>query len=721
MDKLKILFKQLSKKEKQAVLFDRISNFNFEDIYNRLLSYPKHILDSFLMQYDAGYFSEFIHIIKNMDRIPKEHIESTTFKVFTYFNDNIDFEERTGQNQMIKDIDFAIKNKNIFIGEAPPGTGKSYAYLNPIIKKIIEGKRIVISTNTKNLQKQIFNHDLNIAANKLKIQFSVSIIKGISNYLCFNKYEENKNNIDPLAKLAIEGFIYLYSSGDLSDFKYNYNIDFNNFVSDNEYCLGNRCPFYNKCYFMKIKEHTKTSDIILTNHYFSLIDKSMNNKFFGNYDIIVFDESHNMENVITELFSYKFNFNYVFKMLYYFLKKISIIEKNMEANFIFKNILPFISNERNLLEQLIDKIEVFNLSLKEQLIAKEGKKYNYGFEIFEKEEHIIFEIKKIFENIIQKTEEISNTLNNDYKKENDFIHTHKYFYEKILQFEEHFGVITIPDNNEYAFFYELEKNSNIIFNAVPIETGNIFSKLLINDDNIIPVFISATLGINGDFSLFKKQIGIDTTKRRFVEETYNTSFDWEKQMQIIIVNNMGNPNSIDFLNKTAELIRIISNENKNTLILTTSYDQINYLKNELSEKKYIFQTKKGNPEILLEKFKKKRGNILIGTSRFWEGVDLPGKFVEIIVILKMPFTVPDDPIFIKRKEFMEMNGENAFMNYALPNAILKLKQGIGRLIRKKDDSGVVYILDERIIKKKYGSIVRKNLFVKPRIIDYRDM
>jgi len=154
--------------------------------------------------------------------------------------------------------------------------------------------------------------------------------------------------------------------------------------------------------------------------------------------------------------------------------------------------------------------------------------------------------------------------------------------------------------------------------------------------------------------------------------------------------------------------------------LTTSYQQIDYIKERLNDPKFIFQVKEGNNDKILLQYKNRKDSILVGTNTFWEGIDLPGDLLEILVILKLPFLVPDDPVFLKKSENLKNKGFDPFNDYSLPYAILKLKQGMGRLIRRKDDKGEIYILDERIITKKYGKKVISEFFVEPAILDFNE-
>ncbi len=720
MDKLTQIFKKLSKTQKNAILFDRVNNFTINALTEKILSYPSHIIDEFILTSDADYLVKFICEVRNSKK-PLKSIKSKTdaFRVFVpKKNNQNDLEERKGQNDMIQDIKYAVENGKIIISEAPPGTGKSLAYLLPCIGEIKNGKRTVISTNTKNLQMQIFNNDAAIASDISNISFSACVLKGIGNYLCLQKYYDNKNFIEPLMVLALEGFIAMYESGDLAEMKFFYKTDMKDITSDSEYCMNKDCPYSSKCFFLKLRNIAKTSEIIFTNHYLSLIDASMSNKFFGEYQITVFDEAHNLENVVTDLFAYEYNFKYVMRMLYYFQKRINKVIRNItmkkedgELKDSFNKIIVIIN-------ELINNNEILLFSIKDKITFENGRRKKYNTSLLSDYSEEIKEMAIQYYRLMKNSKEAMEIIKERFASKKQYFHLARYINEKTQSFYDAFIVTTDAGNEEYAFYYETNRNENIILVGVPIETGEIFSNLILKGEDKSIVFSSATLSVNKEFELFKTQTGIKLSNRDFMSGIYETSFKWNEQMKIVCISDMGNPNEKEFLDRTALLIEMLCDDGKKTIVLTTSYEQIDYLANHLKHDNYIFHKKGDNPELILAKHKSSKKGVLIGTNRYWEGVDLPGELLERVIILKMPFAVPDDPIIEKRCEKRQEMGINPFMEYTLPLAILKLKQGIGRLIRKRSDTGEVYILDERIIKKRYGKIITKSLFVEPKVISY---
>jgi len=721
LDKKSSLFSKISEEEKSAILFDKVGNYSEHSFKERLSHYSESLLNSFLMNYPAGPLTEYI--LQEISKEKKHHYFQKTdssFKITCPEKMKISLEERKGQIKMISDVKDVLECKNVLIGEAPPGTGKSLAYLIPLLLHLGDSKRAVISTNTKNLQMQLFNKDLDIASDFTGISVSASMLKGIGNYFCFMKYNENLSKINPLTKLALEGFLIFSSSGDLSELKYRNELEISDITCDNEYCVESACPFSNICLYLKVKERSISSQIVFTNHYLTLIDAELNNKFFGQYNYLVFDEAHNLENAITDVYSYKFDFLYFLRIMNYFshtftnqMKFIRSLNMSIDSVNFFENLLSTInetSDEADILFKFLLDIEE----------TEKKEKSEYSSRIFKGSEDKVLSITGKLYAISDNAERGIKILKEEKFRMLDIFQTLKYINEKTNRFFEGFSVVTQADNEEYAFFYEYDsKRKNITLNGLPVDTGEVFSKTILSREDVSFIFTSATLTASNSFEIFKQQTGIKHLKRSYKEDTYESSFDYEKQMRVICFKGLDDPNLSGFMEKASEIVRILSLTEKRMFVLATSYAQIDFLKSKFREKKFLFQRKEESGDNLLYMHKQRKSSVLVGTNMFWEGVDLPGDLLEIIVILKMPFAVPDDPIIKKRCKKLEENNIDSFREYTLPQAIIRLKQGMGRLIRKKNDIGEIYILDERILTKSYGKNVLNSFYVKPIIVEYQ--
>ncbi|MEJ5307372.1 MAG: helicase C-terminal domain-containing protein [candidate division WOR-3 bacterium] len=722
MDRIEKLFSLISDEEKNSVLFDKVGNFTFKEFRERVFSYSTSLINSFILSYDSGPFLELLLLLKEENVEEKKfRLKEESFKVVHPSKKRPQLEERDGQKLFRENVENILKDNTILVAEAPPGIGKTLAYLLPMMENI-DQKRFLISTNTKSLQEQIFVKDIKLASYNAKKSFSVINIKGISNYFCFSKYYENMENFHPLMKLATEGFIQISNTGDVNTLKFIKGITYDDITCDSGYCQDNECPFSNICFYLKLKEKVLSSQIVVTNHYLCLIDETLPKSILGDFDMIVFDEAHNLENVISDVYSYSLDFFEIFKILKYFVKKIKDHLKTIEESSLSFDCYNFFTEILSYLTTLYENFEIMYENILEKVLQEEKEKDIYDSKIFENIKTHVLKTKQLLYSIRENGEKTTKILKDSKFKNLEIKQNIKYLVEESKKIYESFIVITEANNSDYAFYYEMNtRTKNLVLYAMLVNTGEQFSNFLRKKDKSSIVFTSATLKTSNDFEFFKERVGVGLSKRKYKEEVFVSSFDYEKQMEIFCFKNIGDPNSEQFMENVVTVIKKLEEKRKRTLVLTTSYQQIDYLKENLKDPKFIFQIKEGNNEKILLEYKSKKNSILVGTNTFWEGVDLPGDLLEILVIVKLPFLVPDDPVFIKKSENLKNRGLDPFFDYSLPYAILKLKQGMGRLIRSKDDSGEIYILDERVITKKYGKRVVSEFFVQPKILDFNEL
>lgn len=722
MDRIKKLFSQISDEEKNSILFEKIGKFSFKEFKERVSSYSNSLINSFILSYSSGPFLELLLLLKEeaQGKDKKEQLEEEAFKVVNPSRKKPQLEERDGQKIFRENVENLLKEKSVLIAEAPPGIGKTLAYLLPMMENI-ESKRFLISTNTKSLQEQIFTKDIKLASYNAKVSFSTINIKGISNYFCFSKYYENMEKFHPLMKLATEGFIQISKTGDINSLKFMKGITYDDITCDSRYCQDLECPFSNICFFLRLKEKVLSSQIVVTNHYLTLINETLPKSILGDFEMIIFDEAHNLENVISDVYSYTIDFFEIFKILKYFIKRVKEDLKSVEESSLSYDCFNFFTEVYSFLNTLYENFEILYENILEKVTPDQKEKDVYDFKIFENVKTYILKIKQLLYSIRENGEKTLKILKDSKFKNLEIKHNLKYLVEESAKIYESFVVTTEANNSDYAFFYDLNtKNKNLILNAILVNTGEQFSNFLRKKEKTSILFTSGTLKSSNDFGFFKDRIGINISKRKYREEVFLSSFDYKNQMTIFCFKNIGDPNTEQFMENVITFLRKVEEKRKRTLVLTTSYQQIEYLKKNLSDPKFIFQVKEGNNEKILLQYKTRKDGILVGTSTFWEGIDLPGDLLEILVILKLPFLVPDDPVFLKKGENLKNKGFDPFYDYSLPYTILKLKQGMGRLIRRKDDKGEIYILDERIVTKKYGKKVISEFFVEPKILDFNE-
>lgn len=704
--------------------------------------------------------------LKTIDIIPyfeKKGIIAQNFKEFEY---------REEQLSMAQHIQEGINDEKKIIVEAGTGTGKTLAYLIPSIEwAITNEKRVIISTNTINLQEQLLKKDIPMLQKIMEKKFKYALVKGRGNYLCNRKYfniekklkdmkeisQEQKNQIKELLVWGRET-----KTGDKSElnFEPDYSI-WELFQSETDLCFS-KCPHREECFFFKARDEKKRADVLIANHHIFFSDLAIkkeigfNNDFsiLPEYGMVVFDEAHNIEKVARDYFSYEIS-RYSFVKAMNKILNVSKLKDENEINEIklfdenIKNIKITgqieeiisiakldISENGSEIEEIIrkdfinDHIELFQYGVKyfERIIEIFSKGQNGNIAIRIKKDDIAMNnFSKLMEEVKQdfvlsffrylktakKLKDRLEEVDEATGKINEFI---KYI-ERLENFFENFQFINKFENESFIYWIEVnEKKNNSKLVATPLKVDNELSETLYENLKQI-VFTSATLSVENNFEYFKNSIGLQ-------EETYEkiikSPFDYDKQMKVYIPKGLPDPNDRDFIDSIQEILKSFILKNKGrTFVLFTSYKMLNYvyysMKDDLEENGINLFIQGMFPRTkLVDIFKKSEAPVLFGTDSFWEGVDVKGDQLSSVIIVKLPFKVPSDPVTEAIIETFEQQGKNSFLEYQIPESIIKFKQGIGRLIRSKEDKGIIVILDNRVITKFYGkyfldSIPTKNI------------
>lgn len=602
------------------------------------------------------------------------------------------YEIRIQQLEMAKYVETTIFNKKHLIIEAPTGIGKSLAYLTSAI--LMEMFPIIISTYTINLQSQLFEKEIPILQQIFPFNLSVILLKGRPNYICLRKIYNiqhyglqvtlyNQKDIKKHLKLLKK--IIPLNLGDKEKFPFNIPKNlWSEICSDSDTCLRQKCPFFKECYFYKIRKKLGSAKIIITNHslFFKELLPLISEKA-ESYPVVIFDEAHHIPKVARDFFS------------------ISISDKRIKKIVRFINSLILntnISQEKKLeIGQLIKAIENQSLTYFKKLHENlKNQKLEISLDDF-----INTDLHNIHSNLSSLYTKISST-----KKE-----TLMDYSENILNLINDISCFLDHDIDNYVFFSE--KNSDFVeIKASIINTGELLSKNLFNKKKGF-ILTSATLSIDNNFDYFKSCVGLENFD--VIEKILDSPFNFKKQSILYIPSKIPEITNNDFLKIASytieELLKITKGH---AFILFTSYAMLNSFWDFMSDSLItngLFPLKQGDlsREILIESFKNTQKSVLFGTDSFWEGVDIPGKALSMVIIMRIPFSVPDDPIKKREGTILREMGKNPFLDLALPEAILKLKQGIGRLIRNSNDKGILAILDKRIYTKSYGKKILSSL------------
>ena len=636
------------------------------------------------------------------------------------------YEVRESQIDMLCDVADAINNENIIIAEAGTGVGKSLAYLIPAFQWVINNNdRIVISTGTINLQHQLIEKDIPLVKRMLLTDKKAALVKGRGNYVCMRKYFEKLNETSLFNEtnkelMLIKEWVETTDTGDKADLSFlpDYAL-WSDIASESDYCLGLHCPYREKCFVIKSRKRAASAHILVVNHHILFSDVSARSAGAGfngtavlpGFSRIIFDEAHNMENAATSFYSPTLSRGLLFKTLtkIYRRKKgrISGIYVNLRGQKEFNEKIEEIPS------LITEAVSGFDFLEKEAEELLGSSSYNMRIDHEEK-----------FENLLSKTSAIKNSLSRIYMIIDDVTQGMDFsaeddakVYEILLVKNKLQGLISTceklldTDDNYVPWF---EKSKKIFFYVTPIDISRILQDTLYSKIKSI-VFTSATLSISSKFSFWKKRVGLDSEIFNINENIYKSPFDYKNNVLLAVPHDLPEPSAEEYTEELSGYIynSLLISEGRG-LVLFTSYSMLMNVYNSIKEKlieNNIMVYRQGEDDRfrLLRSFNKDKNSVLMATDSFWEGVDSPGDTLKNVIICRLPFRVPSDPVIKARMDRIAQNGGNPFMDYSLPEAVIKLKQGFGRLMRTKNDSGIIQITDNRILKKQYGSIFLKSL------------
>tara|TARA_Y100000817_G_scaffold314672_1_gene314499 strand:- start:1508 stop:3493 length:1986 start_codon:yes stop_codon:yes gene_type:complete len=625
-----------------------------------------------------------------------------------------------------------IRSENLII-EAGTGTGKSIAYLIPaFLNSIKTNSTTVISTNTINLQEQLIKDDIPLTIQCLEASGvsqedipEFSILKGKSNYLCIRRLQNmlqremfTKEECFFLLKLLI--WAEKTETGDKSELSFN---DITQRmlweqISEEGSAI---CRLPNeKCFFKKAKELANKSKIIITNHSLLMADINSEGSTLPTYDNLIIDEAHHLEEQATKSLGFEISTSSINEILDKTESSDSSVENSIK---ILRTIVK--NNESQLLDSTLTEIkstvsqikkstkELFNLGISEENTDDDNTSKPRQLRITELIRNQNWnQIEEITENVLLQFNTLTNLISQISRmlesKTNQSILLN--LYNDLNSLKSDYYVIS-ENLNEFIFepnsnsVYWLErdlKSTKLSFSMAPIEVDQILNMNLFSEKSSV-ILTSATLAINESFEHIKARLGLEIDNSYI----YHSPFQYETSTLMLTPEYIPDPRDTDYLEYVCKSIEMacIGAEGR-TLALFTSYSSIQsvYEKLEDSLRKHnidiLAQGVSGSPQQLVNHLRKNSRTLLLGTSSMWEGIDIRGNALQVLIIARLPFGVPTDPIYQARSE----KYDNPFIEFALPNAILKFKQGFGRLIRSNKDKGIFILLDNRVKSKKYGQV-----------------
>ncbi|MBA3957388.1 MAG: DEAD/DEAH box helicase family protein [Parachlamydiaceae bacterium] len=670
------------------------------------------------------------------------------------------FESRTVQQHMMRDVLESYNHNRIALIEAGTGTGKSMAYLIPALLWAAKNKeRTVISTNTITLQEQLIGKDIPLLTKILKLDVQAVLVKGMSNYVCLRKlddlqFERMLFSAEEAAEHAkIEAWEHSTKDGSRSDIPFAPSTDmWERVCAEADTCTSRKCPFFEKCHFFRARKQANDAQILVVNHHLLFADLASRmsddnyeqTSILPTYQRIIIDEAHNIEDIATDYFSARsshLNFlRTISRLTAEKQGKIQVLKTKIYELYrkdppkalsgIFNRINTDIAGHKNdVLEQLkstFQSLEEFvDLSTSR---TEEGVK-NDKLRLLETQlkhpkwsEECVLQIKRLvgcIERLVVSLNGLERDLVSVYDDRLDEVTKNIRFEIAALSARLADNCVTItnfisdkipPSVVRWMELQPLRTMTNIHLVNAELNIAPKLAQAIFNKFQTI-ILCSATLSANRQFNFIRQRLGLNAElcpKRQITEHIYDSPFNFPKQALLAIPTDMPLPTHPDFMKAAVEQIwNIIQASRGNAFVLFTSYSMLRTCHQQLASKlianRYVvFRQGDESRSALLNRFKLTDRSVLFGTDSFWEGVDVVGEALRCVIIVKLPFKVPSEPIIQARTEAIVAEGGDPFMSYSLPNAIVKFKQGFGRLIRNKSDRGCVVCLDSRLITKGYG-------------------
>ena len=603
------------------------------------------------------------------------------------------FETRSGQRNMAAAVADIFESGGALLAEAGTGTGKTLAYLIPAI---LSGRRVLVSTGTKNLQEQLYFKDLPLLHEALNIPFKATYMKGRNNYLCLHRFEAACNSPMPRPTTDEENLTILKEWAQQTEIGDRAALEerpddlplWSEVSATQENCLGTECPKYNDCFVTQMRQRAIESDIVIVNHHLLCADAAVRQGGYGevipDYSFAIVDEAHQLEDVATQYFGISVS---TFRVETLILDGFRLVEAGLPLDPVPADTV------RAALEQVRDGAHAFFTAVLTK--TRDSKSESVG--VRSRIDAAWFEpVADLGHALLDALSSLESELGLLTDPPEDF----RALEHRVHEVHNNLRFTLQANDPAYVFFLEI-RNRGVFLRASPIDVStmvrdSIWERL---DGNILT---SATLAVDGNFDYIRTRLGVGPA----YELRSPSEFDFGHQAILYLPRRMPDPRTPGFTQAAAvEIIEIIKRTAGRALVLFTSYSNLYGVRDIITEAGLdfpLFVQGSAPRSTLLRDFRQTANAVLLGTSSFWQGVDVVGESLSCVIVDKLPFVSPGDPIAAARMEALVVRGEDPFTNYQVPLAILALQQGLGRLIRHRSDRGVLAILDPRVRTKGYG-------------------
>ena len=595
------------------------------------------------------------------------------------------FTPRTAQRQMASEVAETLEDAGVLVAESGTGTGKTFAYLVPVL---LAGKKTIVSTGTKHLQDQIFHRDIPTVSEVMGRSVNAFMLKGRSNYLCRYRLKRNAGQSDLIDRKSglpfqlIERWASRTELGDISEVT---EISdqapvWKEVTSTSDNCLGSKCPDYKKCFVVAARQKAKDADVVVVNHHLYFSDLALKDDGFGellpDYQAVVFDEAHLLAEIASMFFGFSIS-SFQFRDLF---SDIASAEREEKSGVNFSALSVPVERALEQMQRSLAGYE--NQSL--PLLSVSSVQFQQAIE----------SLQVALDNLLMQSE----TAAMAGKALEKCFNRACLLQDRLDQWRSGIDRNLVRWVNVGARFFRLH--------ATPLRIDDRFDMVMSRAKSWI--FTSATLAIGDDFSAFSNQLGLVDAKHR----QWNSPYDFQNNTLLYMPLDMPDPRDYGYASQLTALIRDVTEASQGrTFCLFTSYAMMNQVHRGLVKtlKWPVMLQGEAPRSKLIDRFVRAGNAVLFGTSSFWEGVDIRGDALSCVIIDKLPFASPGDPVLKSRLEACEEDGGNPFMEIQVPGAAIALKQGAGRLIRSETDHGVLVLCDPRVTTRRYGRMFLDSL------------
>lgn len=609
---------------------------------------------------------------------------------------------------MAEAIAEAMEKRHHLLVEAGTGIGKTLAYLVPAVAT---GRRVIISTGTKNLQEQLFNKDIPFLQSVLPRKFKATYLKGRSNYVCLNRLKraESMPILEGLHETnyfnLVNRWAYESQTGDRAELaELPENVGFWRHIdARSDICIGQKCPSFDPCFITRARQNALEAEIIIVNHHLFFADLALRDKEWGqvlpDYSAVIFDEAHQIEDIAMQYFGASVSSYQIDDLLgdvsRLMIKDVDAVREITKASARVSRMadnfwLNFTGTDPR------SSVAAFNgegrFVLRWQMFVR--RKSDGTNEATPAGERYT-ELKAALTRLLGSLQVVK-----DAPPEMESV------LRRIEQIRFDLDFIVLGDDETFVYWCE-KRGRGVFLQATPIDASGILNDRLFSQLETV-IMTSATLTSAGSFNFVKARLGVGEAAELIAESNY----DYEKQSLLYLPPKMPDPRDASFtVAAAAEIVKIVNASRGRAFVLCTSNSQMQALR-QLVEYEIDFPVLmqgEGSRSGMLEKFRTTPNAVLFATASFWQGIDVRGEALSCVIIDKLPFAVPSDPVVAARQRYIDHNGGNSFSEYSVPAAIITLKQGLGRLLRSATDRGVLSVLDPRIVTKNYGQNFLRSL------------